>query len=165
MISLKILDVKSFMSNLLIQEVFDAFLLVDLDISTFNNFHISGYINKSFYSEEELEALKEQEYSKWKQVKPIVFNLVKGNKTPLSFKIVFVASTNVLEKMIEESGIRINPGDVGGLFLNLKFELGVLNLITGTSFKTFTLDKSLEVQWDKYMKNYLTSLSIAYDEN
>lgn len=165
MISLKILDVKSFMSSLLIQHVFDDFLLVDLDISTFNNFHLSGYINKSFYTDEEVENLEDREYSRWKEVKPIAFNLVKGSKIPLSFKIVFLLSANNSRNIIEKDGIPIHYTDVNGLFLNVKFENGILNLITGTSLKTFTLDKTLENEWDDYMRKYLKKLSIAVEEN
>lgn len=165
MISLKIVDVKSFMSSLLIQSTFDNFLLMELDIATFNNFHISGYLNKSFYSSDELEILENREYSKWSEVKPYAYNLIKGNKTPLSFKVVLLLSPQNTLNILTKSKINLRSEEVNGLFLNMKYENGELHLITGTSIKTFTLEKSLENEWDLNMKNYLKHFEILFEES
>lgn len=164
MISLKIIDVKGFMSSLLIHTTFDNFQLIELDIATFNNFHVSGYLNKGFYSSDELEILEGREYSKWSEVKPIAYSLIRGNKTPLSFKIVFLLSAQNTEKILLKSGLNLKMDDINGLFLNMKYENDELHLITGTSIKTFTLDKSLENEWDSNMKSFLKHYEIAYEE-
>lgn len=163
MISLKILDVKSFMNCLLIQTVFDNFLLSEMDIITYNHFHISGNLNKDFYSAEELEQKGERKYSTWGELKPIAFSLIKGNKLPLSIKIVFLLAPANVEQVIKKSGLNLSSSDINGLFLNLRFEKGNLNLITGTSIKIFTLDKSLETVWDEDLKAFLKHKEIVYE--
>lgn len=165
MISLNVLDVKSFMSSILVHTVFDNFLLIDLDIATFNNFHISGFLNKTFYTEEEKEVIGEREYSKWGELKPIAFSLIRGNKTPLSFKFVFLLSQSNTEKIRTRSSINLTVEEMGGLFLNVKFENGILNIITGTSMKKFTLDKTLENEWDLDVKKFLSHYEIGFEEN
>jgi hypothetical protein len=164
MVSLKIVDVKAFMSSLLIHATFDNFLLVELDIATFNSFHISGYLNKSFYSSDELEIMDERDYSKWSELKPFALQLIKGNKTPLSFKVVFLLSKQNTEKIMSRSNMNLRMDDINGLFLNMKYENGELRLITGTSLKTFTMDKSLENEWDANMKSFLKHYEIAFEE-
>jgi len=164
MISLKIIDVKAFMSTLLLQNVFDNFLLSELDINNYNHFHISGTLNEGFYSAEELELLAGRKYSSWSDIKPIAFSLIKGNKLPLSIKIIFLLSPANAENVLRKSGLSIEPSDINGLFLNVRYEKGNLYLITGTSIKTFTLDKSLEQTWDADMKTFLKHYEIAAEE-
>ena len=55
MISLKIEDVKSFMSMLLTNSLFDEFILKEMEIQTFTNFKVSGQFYKDFFSQEEIE--------------------------------------------------------------------------------------------------------------
>lgn len=164
MVSLKIPDVKSFMNALLIQNIFDNFLLSELDIITFNHFHITGNINKDFYSTEEAENLGNRKYSLWSEVKPVAFSLVKGNKLPLSIKIIFLLSPSNVEQVLKKSGISMSPEDINGLFLNIRFEKGTLNLITGTSVRIFTLDKTLETVWDANMKAFLKHYEIIWED-
>lgn len=155
MVSLKIIDLKAFMSSLLIQNVFDNFLLSELDINNYNHFHISGTLNEEFYSSEELELLAGRKYSNWSDIKPIAYSLIKGNKLPLSIKIVFLLSPENTKKVLSKSGIGMELSDINGLVLNVRYEKGNLYLITGTSIKTFTLDKTLEQIWDADMKLFL----------
>lgn len=48
-----------------------------------------------------------------------------------------------------------SPEDINGLFLNIKFESNKLSCTTGTSLKTFSLDKSVEEAWDRYAAEFL----------
>lgn len=163
MISLKIVDVKAFMNCLLIQNVFDNFLLSELDIITYNHFHISGSLNEGYYSTDEIESLAGRKYSTWSEVKPIAFTLVKGNKLPLSIKIVFLLSSSNVENVLRKCGLTMKAEEINGLFLNVRFEKGNVNLITGTSIKTFTLDKTLEQVWDEDIKTFLKHYEIAFE--
>lgn len=45
MIALQIQDVKDFMGKLLLQHTFDAFLVVEGSITTYNTFHIDGRLH------------------------------------------------------------------------------------------------------------------------
>lgn len=164
MISLKIIDVKAFMSSLLVQNIFDNFLLSELDIITNNHFHMTGGLNEAFYSSDELELLAGRKYSTWSEIKPFAFSLIKGNKLPLSIKIVFLLSQENTQNVLKKSGLPIEATDVNGLFLNVRYEKGNLSLITGTSIKTFTLDKSLEQVWDTDLKSFLRQREIPVEE-
>lgn len=164
MISLKILDVKSFMKNLLIQDTFDNFLLSETDIVTFNHFHISGALNEEYYTGEELELLGGRRYSAWSEIKPFAFSLIKGRKLPLAIKTVFLLSAVSLENLLLNSGLVIKAGDINGLFLNMRFEKGNATIITGTSVKIFTMDKSLDRIWDDYVRLFLKQNGVAFEE-
>ncbi|WP_313133404.1 DUF5721 family protein [Anaerocolumna sp.] len=164
MISLKIIDVKDFMSKFLISNVFDNFLLTELDISTFTHFHIDGRLNKEFYSNDELEILGERKYPKWSEIKPFAFSIIKGSKLPIFIKTVFALSSENIEKVIQKSGIQMKEEEINGLFINIKYEKENLYIITGTSIKTFTLDKTLDQVWDGYVKDFLRHYEIAVED-
>ncbi|NLK28791.1 MAG: hypothetical protein GX306_10680 [Clostridiales bacterium] len=164
MISLKIPEVKIFMAKLLMQEVFDSFLLRDMELITFTNFKISGQFYDDFFSQEELEQRGENRDTLWSDVRAIAFSMIRGNKTPLSFKIVFQLPMESSIKLVQRLAGRIRPEDVGGLYLNIRFEKGELHIITGTAIKTFTLDKTLEQEWDKEVKDFLHRQGILFEE-
>ena len=162
MISLKVLDVKTFMSNILIHSTFDQFLMWEMDITTFNYFHISGKNNTDWHEEGE-EALQEA-YSYWKTIKPFACQVMKGQKTPQTFKIVLQLSREDTQKLIQDKKESYNIDDISGLFLNIKYDSNELHIITGTSLKTFTMDKSLDYEWDNYVKSFLKQYQIAIEE-
>ena len=58
----------------------------------------------------------------------------------------------------------INPEDINGLFINIRYSDSGLTLVTGTSVRTFTLDKSLEHAFDSYVKVFLETSGINYEE-
>lgn len=162
MISMKILDVKSFMSSLLIHSVFDELLLCELDIATFNQFHISGKLIKDWFSKEELE--ERDDYSKWEEIKPYAFQIMKGTKTPTSFKVVLQLQNKDTKEFVDRMNLSFQTEDINGLFINIRFENNELHLITGTSIKAFTLDKSFEHEWDSYVRTFLKNNKIPYEE-
>ncbi|HEX3077272.1 MAG TPA: DUF5721 family protein [Lachnospiraceae bacterium] len=164
MVALHIVDVKAFMNSLLIQNVFDNFLLSELEIATYNQFTINGVLNRSWFDDEEKEQLNGRTHSTWNEVKPIAFQLFKGKKVPSSFKIVLFLSPENTVKVIEKSGITIDSAAVSSLFLNIRYENGNLQLITGVSMKLFTMDKTLEHEWDSNMKQFLKHYQIGYEE-
>lgn len=164
MVSLHVIDVKSFMNHLLIQNVFDNFLLSELEIITYNQFKINGNLNKGWYDEEEKEALEDRQYSTWSDIKPIAFSLMKGKKVPAMFKIVLILSPANTRKIIEKSLPNFDLSQIGSLFLNIRYENGSLHLITGVSMKVFTMDKTVEQEWDSNMKRFLKHFEIVFEE-
>jgi len=165
MTSLKILDIKSFMSKLLIKETFDHFLLLEAGITTFNSFFIDGHLHKDYYSKEELECkhLTESPLSYWSQLRPFCFELIKGKRTPLSFKIVFQLSADNTGKLMAQVGQSYSVSDINGFFLTLKYDEKGLSCTTGTSIKIFTLDKSLENVWDEMMREFMIRNEIPFE--
>ena len=163
MISLKITDTKSFMSKLLIKESFDCLLVSEATISTYNTFQISGQINRNFYSEEEFSQLSDKEYSRWSTLRPFCFELIRGSKTPVFLKVIFVLPATETEELISSAGLNFNSDDIAGLFFNIKFTEGNVTCVTGTSLKVFKMDKSLDNAFDDYAKKFLTNAGIDFE--
>lgn len=165
MIALQIQDIKNFMSRLLLSQTFDRFLLVEGSITTYNVFHIDGRIHKDFFTPEEVEerSLNDREFSLWKEVRPFCLELIKGKKTPLGFKFVFQLSKENTVKLLTTSGITsIQPENVSGLLLNVRYDNQGLSCITATNLNLFTLDKSLEHVWDDMVKRFLKQQEISF---
>ena len=157
MIALQIADTKDFTSKLFLQEVFDSFWVVEGAIRTHSTFLLDGHMNHEFYSSEELEEqqLKDQPFVCWRTLRPQCFDLIKGKKTPLSFKFSFRLSSSNTEKLLLQSGVPLSPADVAGLFLNIRFQEGKILLTTGTALRLFTTDKSLDYAWDAMIQRFL----------
>ena len=164
MISLDIPEVKSFMAKLLTNSTFDHFLLREMEIQTFTNFAVSGQFNEAFFSKEELEERGENRYTLWSDVRGIAFSIIKGNKTPLAFKVVFQLPRAEVERMVQNLSGKLRMEEIGGLYINIRFEKGELHIITGTAIKTFTLDKTLEQEWDAEVKSLLKHQGIVFEE-
>lgn len=164
MISLKVIDVKAFMNLLLVKNVFDNFYLWEADFKTFADFSINGKLNDDYYSSDELEILEGRKYATWAEVKPFAFSYIKGNKLPVAIKIVMMCSKTDINRIISTSGIKIAEEEIKGLFLNVKYEKGNINITTGTSFRSFTLDKTLEHIWDEEVKQFLKGKEITWEE-
>lgn len=164
MISFKIEHTKDFMNKLLLQDAFDAFLVKEASISTFQTLHIDGSRNKSFYNAEELEELgTDIDYVKWSEIKTLCFQAIKGKKTPLSFKFVFKLSQKNTEKFLLQTGTGFNSSDVSGLFLNITFENGIIHCVSGTALKIFTMEKSLDTEWDSMVERFLKQIQVDYE--
>jgi hypothetical protein len=161
MISLHILDVRGFMAQLLLRDTFDRFYLTEASVTTFGTFFIDGRLQKNYYSSEELEHEEfSQPWSYWKQMRPFCLELIKGKKTPLSFKIVFQLSAANTEKLLRQSGTSLMPSDVAGLYLNLHYNGKELHCVTGTALNLFTMDKSLEHAWDEMVRKFFRAKEI-----
>lgn len=131
MIALKLTNVKACMSHLLLMDTFDSFLLIEGEIMTFNTFKIDGFIQKNFYTSEELEQMGTlPEYAYWKQLREYCFSLIKGKKTPLGFRFVFSLSPKNIARLIEQNELGLNADDIQGLYLNLRYDSTGLQCIT-----------------------------------
>ena len=163
LIALEIQDIKTFMHKLLSGDVFDSFLLSEASIQTFCTFSIDGHLNKEFFNSDELAQpeLAERSMCCWREVRNICFELIKGKKTPLGFKFIFLLSPENVARLVQQTGLSISPDEVNGLFLNIRFERGTLSCTTGTSQRNFTLDKSLDQSWDSMVLRFLKKNEIV----
>ena len=116
MIAVKIEDVKSFTSKLFVKEAFDAFLVKEVSIVTYNSFTIDGHIRQGYYTEEELEENRIEEFSSWKMLRPFCFSLIKGKKLPGRFKIVLQLPPVNVEKFASGIGAGIDGSQIQGLY-------------------------------------------------
>ena len=165
MIALQIENIKNFMNKLLLTSTFDNFLMVEGSIVTHSTFRMEGRLHREYYTPEELEqeTLAGREFALWKDLKPFCLELIKGKKTPLSFKFTFQLSKENSAKLLQSCGIvSIRPENVSGLLLNVRYENGELRCITATNLNLFTLDKTLEQAWDDMVKRFLTKQEISF---
>lgn len=164
MVALRIADMKIFTKKLFIGETFDRFLVREASIVTFNSFVIDGKVRQGYYSDEELEEGKIEAYSSWKALRPFCFSLIKGSKLPESFTIVLKLPPDDVERFLRERGLAWLPEQVGGLFINIRYEGQVLSCITGLSMSQFTRDRTLEKEWDESVKAFLKREEIVFEE-
>ena len=68
MIAFSLTNIKDFMSHLLLNETFDHFSFIEGEITTFNTFHIDGFIKKEFFDSNSVLP----EYSYWKKCKKLL---------------------------------------------------------------------------------------------
>lgn len=165
MVALKIEEIGAFTRHLFVGETFDRFLLREAAVVTYNAFHIDGHIKMGYYSEEELEEKQIEDFSSWSVIRPICFQLIKGKKLPGSFVVTLQMPPDGVEKFIRSSGLSITADQVNGLYLNIRYENEELYCVTGTSLNFFTLDKSLEQEWDESIKRFLKKYQIIFQES
>ena len=56
----------------------------------------------------------------------------------------------------------IYPDQVGGLYINIQYENHEMICVTGTSMKQFTLDRTLENEWDENVKKFLKKNGVVF---
>lgn len=166
MIALNLLEIKDFMNKLLCTNTFDNFLLREAKIQGSITWDLDGTINDGFYSTDELEELNLTGLSfiPYGQVRTQCFDLIKGKRTPSYFKFVLLLSPTNLARTLEQTHSSFSPEDITGMFLNIKYQHEKLLLTTGISYRIFSVDKSLEQEWDSLIKRFLKNHEISFEE-
>lgn len=170
MIGLKINDIKNFMTKLLLKNEFDSFLLEQAELVTASKMTLSGHRNQNWYDTEtwkllEQEALEDIYWMSWKEIRTVVFSYIKGNQTPEIMRISFRASHKMAEELLVDSGVlNLYHQHHPDLFLQLRYEQGVLTLITGTAFSEFLLDKTMEKAWDDAVMRFFKGIQIPFEK-
>ena len=164
MIALQLPDIRTTTAKLFAGEDFDAFLVSEVSLSTFCSFQIDGRIPADYYSTEEQESLTDKHNIAWKQLRPLMYQLIKGNRLPGQFKIVFRLAGHNVEKFLKQTGLSYTPEQIGGLFLNLRYHSGQLSAYTGTSLTIFDLSKQLDQEWDRMVKGFFKQKQIPFEE-
>ena len=165
MTALKVEDIRQFTSSLFIGNVFDRFLMREAQIVTFNTFQIDGHIRKEYYTDQEIQEGHIGELSAWEAIKPVCYGLIKGKKLPGSFQIVLQLGPEQTEAFLKKRQLPIRAEQISGFYLNVRYEEGELYCVTGTSVNFFTLDKSLETEWDEAVRLFLKGHKIPYVED
>ena len=172
MIALQITSMKNFMTQLLAADTFDIFLLEEAVITVGNTISIDGHFNSAFYTAPtvagaELTAedasLCPYEFTPWKQVKGMCFNLIKGKHTPLSFKFVFQLNPEQMKRLLVKEECSVDPSLIKALVLTIRFDGTKTLLTTGTSYTTFVLSKEPDQIWDKVLQKYLAGKGISFE--
>ncbi len=151
MTSFNIENTKTFMSKLLKSNMFDNFEVRSFIVTTFTTFEIHCDYNKDFFTDIIEEEREQRKICIWKDIKNYAFDIIKGNKLPKSIKIIFSASDELRDTIYTNSK---------AMFINIIFEEGKLKAVTGFSQKEFTLDKTGEYEWDKYVEEFFHNNNI-----
>lgn len=147
------------MQHLLLKTTFDSFSLIEGEITTYNTFHIDGYLHKKFF-----EDAPQKEYSSWGDLREFCFQIIRGKRTPLNFRFILSLPREDFEEFLDQQEISsFRPSDLQGLYLNFKYDGTSLKCVTGTSLSLFTMDKTLEKVWDNYAKEFFLKQEIDFD--
>ena len=154
------------MAKLLATDCFDSFLLEEATISCAVNYHIDGHINKEFYTTQEWEdpAIRPYDFASWNQMRSICFSMIKGSKTPSGFKIVLHLMPEYIPGVLKGADPSLKPEQVKALALNIRYDGNAITIVTGTAFTSFVMDKTLDAQWDKTMRQFLAKKGIFCSE-
>ncbi len=163
---LRITNIKDFMNKLLLTDLFDQFLLSEATIQTSVTYAIDGHLNKDFFESEEPEAepLASLTYAPFSMLRTKCFELIKGKKTPASFKFVFMLSPDNLAKTLEHSATPLTANEISGAAINIRFSNGDLTCTSGIAYRTFTMDHSFEHAWDGMVAKFLQTHDVAFEE-
>lgn len=161
MIALEVTDIGDFMKKFLIQNVFDQFYLLEGEVATFGTFRIEGELNGGWFTSDETEMLQNRRWSLWSEVKPMAFLLMKGKKLPVSFRFVLQLSDANTDWLLKKYHLEYLKEQLSGLYLNIRYQEKKLVCITGLSFKTFVMDKTLEHLWDDTARQFMRQNGIS----
>lgn len=161
MLNIEISDTKNFTKKLFTENTFDTFLLVEANVMSNASYTINGRINKDFFDTDELGTLHSDEYITWENARPHIFNVIKGKKLPLSFKLVLILSDTSIMRIIEKNSLSLTPDDIANLSLNIYFDGEKITVTTVATMKTFTLDKTLNTLWDENVKAFFKANNIV----
>ena len=138
MLVLQIENIKEFMEHLFNHDLFDRFYVRECEVTTFTTFHSDGKRQDEWYDTDE-KVEDSTDYVTWQQMKPYVFEWIKGKKTPHKMKIDF---THIMAN-----------GDVGSL--RIQYEKEQLLLFTGYMQMEFSMDKTSQQLWDENCQNFI----------
>lgn len=159
MLLIQIEDIKGFVNKLLSLPEWGNMYLYQGEIKNAVFIHLDGKLNPEFFDSEE--EMQNRRYILWNDIKGVFFQAIRGNKLPISFKLVLMPQEETMQKIIDDAGLSISLSDISALNLNIYYERGELSVTTGTALKVFTLDKSPEYAWEAYVKGFLKQLEIT----
>lgn len=125
-------NVKQFMGELFAGVAFDDFYVTSCEINMITKITIDGKRSKRWSEDNGGKT-----FCSWKEIKELVYNVIRGSKSPSLFKIVFSKRDESEMEVYEGNGI-----------ITLKFEDDTATITTGYISKEFTLDKTAEKEWD-----------------
>lgn len=157
MIALKITDIGTFINKLLKEGMCDHFLLQEAVITQAATFTIDGSLQADYFDSEETENLQLQDlsYVPFSLMRPHCLKLMQGKKKPLYFKFVFLLSPANQLNTVERAGTSFLPEDVSGMYLHFTYKNETLTCTTGISYRKFSLDKTLDQEWDRLVPVFL----------
>ena len=168
MVAFTIHSIGSFMSKLLSTDCFDSFLLEEAIIRMAVTYTIDGHLNRNFYESDVWDDPMQRPFimQPWSDARGICREMIRGKKAPSSLRITLQLKPDAMEKTL--SGDKdILPGTaeaVGALAVNIRLDDTGLHLVTGVSWKSFSMDKAPERIWDRTMERFLMAKGIQCEK-
>ena len=128
-------EIKNFMNKLLREEAFDKLEVRFFEIETIVKYEITGNINKDYLLEGE-----ERYFVKWKELKPYIHSIIKGDRKPKYMKMIFSLEDKAVTNLCENAK---------AMFLNINYVNDEVMGTTGTSQKNFSLAKLEDKIWEE----------------
>ena len=181
MISFTILDLRNFTNQLFRETTFDHFLVPEAEFATSFTVTIDGRqvasdleadsssdstVRNRRGAEDQSEKepnLEPEDFITWQRLRPLAFHIIKGRKLPQHFHIILKLNRKNTDRTLTYLGFP--PEEGVGLYLNLRYEANKLLCITGCSRSSFTLDRTLEKEWDGYVRGFLRRHNLDFEES
>jgi hypothetical protein len=166
MLALQITHLKTLMSQLLYADTFHIFMLESAVVTTANTYTVDGRMQRRFFSSEESEAasLCPQPFAKWEDMQVFCLGLIKGKRTPLSFKFVFQLMPEHMTRLLTQHECSVPTEQIKALVFTIHYDGTKALMTTGSSYHTFLMTKEPEEIWDTFLRQYLSQKGISYEE-
>ena len=82
-------------------------------------------------------------------------------RAPSRFQFVLHLMPDYVPGVLKGADPDLRPDQIKALVLTVRYDGRSVSLITGTAFSSFVLDKTLDAQWDKTVRQFLTKKGIA----
>lgn len=161
MIALHLTEIKDFMNKYLAGDLFQDFLLSEATIINGITYSIDGRLSKDASSE--LWEQYPEGIISIKDIRPMLFQMVKGKQTPTYMKFVLSLSREQVLTIMRQIQTPTPAENIGNLCVNITFQNQQILCTTGVSYSTFCKDKLLEAEWDRVFTLYLKKHQIFYE--
>lgn len=165
MIALKITSLGSFMSGLFSGSTFDPFLLAEGTLQMGVTWQVDGTLNEAFFEKEFWEdpGQRPYDYTPWSDVRPVIRELIRGKKAPVSFRFILRLKPELTAALLEKEDDSELRDCVDAFVLTIRYQGGEASLLTGISMKRFTMNKNADILWDKAVRRFLQSREVAFE--
>ena len=159
----QVANIKDMMAHLLLGETFDEWLLAEAQVTTFCTFNISGFFQKAYDAADAAEPANTEAavLVPWKRVREFCFSLMRGERTPIAFRLSFVLPPEKAHEFLTSNGAQPCPDDLSGLYMNIAFRNRRLMITVLTSRQRFCMDKQLDAAWTEYVEAQLKNLGVT----
>ena len=160
-------NIGSFMSKLLSSDCFDSFLLEEAVIRMAVTYTIDGHLNRNFYESDVWDDPTQRPFimQPWSEARGICREMIRGKKAPASLRITLRLKPEPMAKTLAgDKDLQPGTADaVGALVVNIRLDDTGLHLITGVSWKSFSMDKAPDRIWDRTMERFLAAKGIDWE--
>lgn len=129
-----------FIRSLLTTKKFDEWQLVQAKIQKFNTFDIDGQL---------IEKQGCNTHIKWRDIKDIIFEIIRGKITPKFMKIIL------------KEDYKYTQDSTFAYILSVTYKENLV-ISSGVTYKAFSMDKESETNWDREVQSILDELKLQY---